>query len=450
MIAPGFAAVAQSTVLALALSSGLGFIIAPFSYAVIRLTRSVNPVTRFAVWFLALLSIMALPLARLLLRRTLGEVIPVDHSCLTVSDSWCWVIFYGWLAVASFGLLRIGAALVKLNLLRKRCETLDPATLSPELQEALTHSSRHTKVLVSHEIRVPTAMGFLHPAVVLPTWAADELPSADLHNVILHELAHLDRWDDWTNLTQKILRAILFFHPAVWWIDRHLSLEREMACDDRVVERTANARSYARCLIALAERVSDKSLPGRALALAQGAVSRLQDTSLRIMRLLSLPQAPQTRTSKPLVGLLALFAVLCGVGVQRLPDIVAFQNEAAGTQPQFAYAGSRTIPAAVIPAALKMSDGHALRKNLSERTKRVERTRRLRQLSRVARNSEAAPVLASYSGQPTVMQAVFVITRTGYEGAELGPAVWSITVWRVEVTVDEKTVSQQEIPTKTT
>jgi hypothetical protein len=97
-----------------------------------------------------------------------------------------------------------------------------------------------------------------------------------------------------------------------------------------------------------------------------------------------------------------------------------------------------------------MSDGHALRKNLSERTKRVDRTRRLRQLSRVARNSEAAPVLASYTGQTTVMQAVFVITRTGYEGAELGPAVWSITVWRVEVTVDEKTVSQQEIPTKTT
>jgi len=65
---------------------------------------------------------------------------------------------------------------------------------------------------------------------------------------LLHEFAHLGRWDDWTNLAQKLVRTIFFFHPAVWWIEKRLSLEREMACDDVVLAETQNPRAYAECL----------------------------------------------------------------------------------------------------------------------------------------------------------------------------------------------------------
>ena len=44
--------------------------------------------------------------------------------------------------------------------------------------------------------------------------------AAELNTILLHELAHLGRWDDWTNLAQKVLGALLFFHPAVWWIKK--------------------------------------------------------------------------------------------------------------------------------------------------------------------------------------------------------------------------------------
>ena len=99
------------------------------------------------------------------------------------------------------------------------------------------------KFLVSDDVRVPTALGFFRPAVVLPSWTLRDLSPDELKVIVLHELAHLRRWDDWTNLAQKFVKAIFFFHPAVWWIDSRLALEREIACDDMVLEQTANART---------------------------------------------------------------------------------------------------------------------------------------------------------------------------------------------------------------
>ena len=121
-------------------------------------------------------------------------------------------------------------------------------------------------------------IGFVNPAVVIPRWLLQELSPSELQQILLHELAHLQRWDDWTNLAQKILKALLFFHPAAWWIEKQLSLEREMACDDAVVAETANPRAYAECLTHLAE----KSFVRRSLALAQAALGRIRQTSLRV------------------------------------------------------------------------------------------------------------------------------------------------------------------------
>ena len=61
---------------------------------------------------------------------------------------------------------------------------------------------------------------------------------------------------DWTNLLQKLVRAVFFFHPAVWWIENRLSLEREMACDDMVLAQTASASTTARAPRGAAETLS--------------------------------------------------------------------------------------------------------------------------------------------------------------------------------------------------
>ena len=120
--------------------------------------------------------------------------------------------------------------------------------------EAIRESNGVT-IATSEDMRVPAAIGFWKRTIVLPAWALRELPANDLNVVLLHELAHLRRWDAWTNLIQKIVRSIFFFHPAVWWIENRLSVEREMACDDAVLEQTANPHGYATCLVSLLEKV---------------------------------------------------------------------------------------------------------------------------------------------------------------------------------------------------
>ncbi len=148
-------------------------------------------------------------------------------------------------------------------------------------------ASRQVELRTSDRVHVPTAIGFFKPAIILPAWVIKELPIEQVHALLLHELAHLQRGDDWTNLIQKLLRAILFFHPAVWWIDSRLALEREMACDDIVLAQSANRRDYAHSLVSVAE----KSFFRRGLALAQAAVSRMRHVSMRVKQILGAPRA---------------------------------------------------------------------------------------------------------------------------------------------------------------
>ena len=109
-----------------------------------------------------------------------------------------------------------------LRMLRQGCVPVDVASLDPVLQETLQRypMKRSVALCTSEQVRVPTAIGLVKPAVVIPRWVMKELSPAELNQIVLHELAHLRRWDDWTNLAQQLVKAIFFFHPAVWWIEK--------------------------------------------------------------------------------------------------------------------------------------------------------------------------------------------------------------------------------------
>jgi BlaR1 peptidase M56 len=130
--------------------------------------------------------------------------------------------------------------------------------------------------------------------------------------------------------------VLLFFHPAVWWIENQLSLEREMACDGAVLAATANPRVYARCLLSLAER--DFGRPG--VTLAQAAVNRLHQLSARIKQVLDDNRVPGTRIAKPAVAGAAVLSAIGFVALSRAPQIVQFED--------------------VQPVAHALNDSHAL------------------------------------------------------------------------------------------
>jgi beta-lactamase regulating signal transducer with metallopeptidase domain len=304
---------------------GIG--IALLAWVLLRALGQRNSGTRFVVWFSALLGIAGLPFFGSWASSGAQATV---RSSITLPGSWALYMFASWALIAAAGMVRIGIGLWHVQRLRKRCTPIDVTTLDFLLQKTLEEfdSPRPVTVCLSDYLQVPTAIGFIKPLVVIPYWAMQELSPTELNAVLLHELAHLRRWDDWTNLLQKIVGALLFFHPAVWWIEKRLGLEREMACDDMVLAKTANPRVYAECLISLAE----KSFLRRGLALAQAAVDRIRPISLRIAQILDVNRPSATRVWRPAPVLLAGMTLAFLIGSSSTPRLVSFENTSAASQ----------------------------------------------------------------------------------------------------------------------
>ena len=128
-----------------------------------------------------------------------------------------------------------------------------------------THSLRHLVADATRCRRAPPiiwfltevaqliAVGLIHPAILIPKSVTDQLTSAEFELVLLHELAHIKRWDNWTLLLQRLIESLLFFNPAVWWIGSKLNQAREIACDDLTVGTAGESLTYAACLTKLIE-----------------------------------------------------------------------------------------------------------------------------------------------------------------------------------------------------
>src|SRR5215470_14695176 len=314
--------VAQLSVERLANCLAAGTLIALFAWLLLRMIGRRNSGTRFAVWFCALLAIAVAPFVEFSSTNVVSG--PASRAALMMPRAWSLYLFGAWGAIAAFGLVRVAVGLWHLGSIRKNCTPVDLGSLGPAVARTLSEfrAVRPVELCSSEDLRVPTAVGFFRPAVVLPKWALTELPPAELNPVLLHELAHLHRWDDWTNLAQKSLRAVFFFHPAVWFVESRLSLEREMACDDLVLLQTANPQAYAECLVSLAE----KNFLQRGIALAQAAVGRMRQTSLRVLQILDARRSKTVSIWKPAPWVVAGFSIACLVGAEHAPRLVAFTD----------------------------------------------------------------------------------------------------------------------------
>ena len=124
---------------------------------------------------------------------------------------------------------------------------------------------REVRLGISDRVAVPCLLGFRSPIIALPRALALELSGPDLERIVLHERAHLERRDDWCNLLEQVALVVLFFNPAMHVVARCIGIEREIACDDRVIAKSANRVPYAECLTHLARRCSNRdalTVPG--------------------------------------------------------------------------------------------------------------------------------------------------------------------------------------------
>src|SRR4029077_14584403 len=152
-------------------------------------------------------------------------------------------------------LLRFGASFWKLRTVL--CASQPPSEALSALFESVrsgTPASRCELWLVP-DLRSPAATGWWRPKVLLPQNVVPRLETQHLVDVLRHELMHVRRRDYLWDRLATLGCYVLFFHPAVWLVRRRLRWDRELVCDEGVVEGSdARRLEYATCLTTLASR----------------------------------------------------------------------------------------------------------------------------------------------------------------------------------------------------
>ncbi len=297
----------------------------------LRRLRAVSPVCRTWVWTAVLLLVVLLPGWALL---TPHAVTGGSHA-LHLRQEWSagllalWAASSAWrgteLVLNGFRLWRLAGRAV-------------PVATQGALALLLGGSRGRAALCVSAEVDRPSVAGFFRPRVLLPQGLLATLSPAELEHVVRHEMEHLRRWDDWMNLGQQVALVLLPLHPALLWLDRRLSRERELACDDGVLRATHAGKAYAACLVKLAE----DSLQRRHVALALsalGARARQSELMVRVRRILAGPDRPSNAGSLRLaVGGLAIAVPLAAGMLARSPEWIRFD----GGSPELAQAATAT------------------------------------------------------------------------------------------------------------
>lgn len=165
------------------------------------------------------------------------------------------------------------------------------------------------------DVSIPLVVGVLKPMILLPTAAATGLSPDQVEALITHELAHIRRYDLLVNVVQRVVESLLFFHPAVWFISRRISSEREHACDELVLASGFERLCYADALVCMAElswslRNVGTSSPATSLA-ATGANS--SEFKRRVLKVMSVQASSDLRPSR--ISLLAIVALIVGATV---------------------------------------------------------------------------------------------------------------------------------------
>jgi beta-lactamase regulating signal transducer with metallopeptidase domain len=420
-----------------------GTVIAGFAAVLLRLSRRQHASTRFAIGFWALIAITVLPLLGAAWPKGSVSGTLTSGAAFVAPESWALYLFCAWAIVAAGSLFLVGRALRHLYTLRKSAIAIDTTTLSLRLQEILSGQSSGRKIALcrSEKVRVPTAIGLTKPAILIPGWVLEELSPEELTQIVLHELAHLRRWDDWTNLAQQIVKAIFIFHPAVWWIEKKLAFERESACDEAVLAETSSPRAYAECLAHLAER----SFVQRSAALAQAVLGRVSQVSLRVAQILDRNRScGNARSFRLALSLVSGLAVVCTIGISKAPRLIAFEDDApAVSEEALSPAASAKLGATKTSlrtasmASLSAFEKPRLAKWIqADDNQRLADKSILRRPALVAdfatrrQTSNGTIYMASVQSSPTV-QTVIVVFES--RDANSPNPVYQVQMWRVTV-----------------
>ena len=305
-----------------------------------------NAATRHVIWWLALAAVLSIPAAHGVAAITTSQFPAADVASLNVNADArlmlpaipagivAWAAAF-WAMRAALGILQIAASYRALGRLKRAASPFDRSREARLRLWVAARASGHrsAELRISDGIAGACAVGFGRPVILISRFVADSLGDESLDEIVMHEQAHLDRHDDWTQLLLAVIGALFGLHPAVRFLARRLDVDREAACDDRVVSSTQAARHYASSLLAVAAATNPQAGAPVFAAGAPAAMRSMSALRVRIDRLLDTrrDRGARVATAASLVSVTALaFAVV--LSTQAAP-LVVFLEKAAVSSP---------------------------------------------------------------------------------------------------------------------
>ncbi len=221
--------------------------------------------------------------------------------------NWQGLVCLAWAAGVSVMLAKLAFSLVAARRIVRRSSAVDDAALLTDVRTISEEVGlrREVEILVSDKLRAPATMGLWKPNIILPKSLLDQFQREQIRELLMHELAHVARRDYAVNLLQRFIEAIYFFHPFVWILSRKARTYRELACDEYVLQKSHDRRSYATTLTKLAESVNGVS------GAAEAAMVCFVPVVVRRVKHALSGKLTTKRRARAMIGILA--AILIGL-----------------------------------------------------------------------------------------------------------------------------------------
>jgi beta-lactamase regulating signal transducer with metallopeptidase domain len=244
-------------------------------------------------------------------------VLPVEAAGADWWFGWVWALgSAAWLGLGAKDVWRV------LRLKRRAVPLSAEERARLGIGQLVQASRRSPRLAWSDDLDSPAMLGFFRPVIVLPRAHAASLTQGQSRLIVLHEIAHVRRGDDWSALAERIILGLTWVNPAMHWVGRELSLAREMACDEWVVRQTALPVAYARCLI----DVAGLRTRMRRVRLAAGASGRPGTLRRRIVSVLALDGRRSARAAAVAAWLTPVAVCAVAAALLQLPPAIGIAN----------------------------------------------------------------------------------------------------------------------------
>jgi hypothetical protein len=279
----------------------------------LRLVPKTTATIRFAIWTAVFAVLAVLPLVH---AHSLGAGGTSEHGAVMHLDvRWSFAIAAVWIVVSLVRGINLAMSAARLRAIWKRAVPVEGC------DEILSAAGfRGVEICTSRDVDRPSVIGFFSPRILIPEELFERLTTAEFGQIVLHEVGHLRRADDWINLLQKLSLVIVPLNPVLIWIERRLCLERELACDDVVLRLTKAPKAYATCLTNLAEH----RLSRRAAILTLGAWEKKSELARRVHSILRGGEAMSRKQAQIVMSTLVLVLLGGATELARCPQFISF------------------------------------------------------------------------------------------------------------------------------